>query len=195
MSLGTFGLDHIHYYSLPGLSWDAMFKYTCAELDFITGTDMYQMMERGIREGISNISHRYATSSHTYNKNEKTRTLTYQDAYSYSWAMPQPLPVRDFKWVSPNGIDILNVPKDNKLGYILGVDLKYPEKLHGKHNLYPLAPEHVQPTGDMLSPVHRKHFPSIHGAVRKLVPNLHSKKKYVIHYQNLQLYVRLKDGN
>ena len=52
--------------------------------------------------------------------------------------MSQPLPVKDFKWVSPDEIDILNVPKDNKLGYILEVDLKYPKELHDKHNLYPL---------------------------------------------------------
>ena len=46
----------------------------------------------------------------------------------------------DFKWVSPDEIDILNVPKDSKLGYILEVDLKYPKELTNKHNLYPLAP-------------------------------------------------------
>ena len=28
MSLEIYGLDPIHYYSLPGLSWDAMLKYT-----------------------------------------------------------------------------------------------------------------------------------------------------------------------
>ena len=43
----------------------------------------------------------------------------------------------------------------------------------------------------MLSPFQWRHFPSIRGAVRKIVPNLHNKKKYVIHYQNLQLYVSL----
>ena len=49
------------------------------------------------------------------------RTLTYQDANSlYSWAMSQRLPLRGFEWVSaPDEIDILNVPEDSKLGYIL----------------------------------------------------------------------------
>ena len=71
------------------------------------------------------------------------------------------------------------------------MDLKYPEELHDIHNLYPLAPEHVQVTDDMLSTFQRMHFPSIRGAVRKLLPNLHNKKKYVINYQHLQLYVSL----
>ena len=102
------------------------------------------------------------------------------------------LPLRDFKWVSPDEVDILNVPEESKLGYILEVDLEYHKELHDKHNLYPLAPEHVQVTDDMLSPLQRKHFPPIRGSVRKLVPNLQNEKKYVAHYRNLQFYVSLE---
>ena len=69
------------------------------------------------------------------------------------------------------------------------MDLEYPKELHDKHNLYPLAPEHVQVNGDMLSPFQRKYFQSIRGCVRKLVPNLYS--KHVVHYRNLQLYANL----
>ena len=85
----------------------------------------------------------------------------------------------------------MNVPEHSELGYILKVDLEYPKELHDKHNLHPLAPEHVQVNDDMLSPLQRKYFPSIRGSVRKLVPNLHSKEKYVLHSRNLQLYVSL----
>ena len=49
----------------------------------------------------------------------------------------------------------------------------------------------MQVTGDMLSPFQQKHFPLMRGSVQKLVPNFHNKKKYVVHYQNLQLYVSL----
>ena len=91
MLLETYGLDPIHYYSLPGLSWDAMLKYTGVELELITDSDMHQMVQKSMRGGISNICHRYAPSNHpnmdTY-ENEKPRTLTYQDVNSlYSWAM------------------------------------------------------------------------------------------------------------
>ena len=111
---------------------------------------------------ISNICHRYATSSHpnmdTYNENEEPRPLTYQDAYSlYSWAMPQMHPLKGFKGVSRDEVDILNVPGIVNSG-ILEVDLEYPKELHDEHNhgllieysisrpwhnLYPLAPERV----------------------------------------------------
>ena len=124
-----------------------------------------------------------------YNENEEPRT--YQDANSlYSWAISQMLPLGGFKLApAPDGIDILNVPEDSKLGYIPEVNLEYPKELRDKHNLYPLAPEHVQVTDDMLSPFQREHFPSIRSSVRKLVPNLRNKKNYVVHY--LQLYVSL----
>ena len=103
--------------------------------------------------GISNISHWYATSNHpnmdTYNGDEEPRTL-------YSWAMSQMLPLKGFEWVpAPDEIDILNVPNDSKLGYILEVDLEYPKELHDKHNLYPLAPEHVHVTDDIVSTFRR----------------------------------------
>ena len=162
-----------------------MLKFTDVELDLITDTDMYQMVEKGMRGGISNISHRYATANHpnmtTYNSKEKMRTLIYQDANAlYAWAMSQLLPMKNFKWISPDKVDIMQIPKNSSKGYILEVDLEYPERLHDKHNLYPLAPEHMQVTDDMLSPFQRNYFPPIRGSVRKLVPNLYDKTKYII---------------
>ena len=54
-----------------------------------------------------------------YNENEEPRTLTYQDANSlYYWTMSQMLPLKGFKWTSSE-IDILNVPEDSELWYIL----------------------------------------------------------------------------
>ena len=65
------------------------------------------------------------------------------------------LSLKGFKWTSSE-IDILNVPEVSELGYILEVDLEYPKELHDKHNLYPLASEHVQVNDDVLSAFHRK---------------------------------------
>ena len=57
---------------------------------------------------------------------------------------------------------------------ILEVDLEYPKDLHDLHSDYPLAPERLKI-----------------GNVEKLVPNLHDKKKYIIHHCNLKLYEEL----
>ena len=44
--LGYYGLDPCHYFSSPGLSWDAMLKMTEIELDLISDTDMHLFIEK-----------------------------------------------------------------------------------------------------------------------------------------------------
>ena len=171
-----------------------MLLYTKVNIELITDLDMYQMVEKGVRGGISQISHRYSEANHpsmeSYNSSLPLKTLMYQDANAlYSWAMSQYLPLRGYKWASTD-IDYMNVPADSSIGYILEVDIEYPESLHDAHNDYPLAPEHLKVTNNMLSPYQQKNFPPS-GSVKKLIPNLHNKEKYVVHYQNLQLYVQL----
>ena len=55
MSLESYGLDPIHYYSLHGLSWDPMLKYRGVELELITDPAMHLMVEQSMHGGISNI--------------------------------------------------------------------------------------------------------------------------------------------
>ena len=69
---------------------------------------------------------------------------------------------------------------------MLEVDLKYPDKLHELHNDYPLAPEKLAVSSDMLLKYEIKV-----GDVKKLIPNLGNKTNYVVHYRNLQLYLSL----
>ncbi len=52
----TYGLEALHYYTSPGLAWDAMLKITEVEIDLISDPDMYLMVESGIRGGISTIT-------------------------------------------------------------------------------------------------------------------------------------------
>ena len=51
-----YGLDPAHYYSTPGLSWDALLKKTGVELELLTDMDMHLMIERGMRGGISMVN-------------------------------------------------------------------------------------------------------------------------------------------
>ena len=79
----------------------------------------------------------------------------YWDANNlYGWAMIQPLPVSDFKFLSKkevSRIDLGSVRENNKIGYILECDLEYPEKIHDSHNDYPLCPEKIEVSSNMLS--------------------------------------------
>ena len=102
--------------------------------------------------------------------------------------MSQDLPTGGFKWISNKNIDLANIPKGK--GLILEVDLDYPNELHELHNDYPLASEKMELKNHMLSD-YCKQFNIKVERVTKLVPNLHSKKNYVLHYKNLKQYIEL----
>ena len=47
--LKYYELDHCHYFSSPGLSWDAMLKMTKIELEKLSDIDKYLFIEKGTR--------------------------------------------------------------------------------------------------------------------------------------------------
>ena len=57
--MNQYGLDPAHYYSSPGLSWDALLKKTNVTLELLTDYDMHLFIEKGLRGGISMSSKRY----------------------------------------------------------------------------------------------------------------------------------------
>ena len=195
-------LDPCHYFTSPGLSWDAMLKMTNIKLELMTDIDMFQFIEKGMRGGVSYITNRYGNANNKYMKeyNEKvpSRYITYLDTNNlYGWAMSQYLPTGNFKWMTDKEISKLDLGKykaDGKKGLIREVDLEYPQELHDIHNDYPVDPEKVKVSNNMLSAyckkIAEKYNISI-GLVSKLIPTLIDKKEHVLHYRNLQLYLDL----
>ena len=59
-------LDPCHYFSSPGLSWDAMLKMRNIEIGKISDTDKYLFIEKGLRRGFSYIAKRYAKANNKY---------------------------------------------------------------------------------------------------------------------------------
>ncbi|KAK0056091.1 hypothetical protein Bpfe_014492 [Biomphalaria pfeifferi] len=301
-SLQQYSLDPAHFYSTPGLAWQAALMKSDVELELLTDADMFEMIESGKRGGVAMITKRYseannstmseasiptmseetyseannatiseesnptkseatyseannakmseetyseanhptmseasnpAMSEETYseannptmseasnptmseatyseannltisentNKFDKTKRkwIIYLDANNlYGWAMSQPLPLKDFKWLTEEDIsslDIKNISDDAETGYILEVDLEYPEELHDQHNDFPLAPEKINLTKEMLSPYCKTLLDKFHikePGGDKLIPNLMNKEKYVVHYRTLKLYLKL----
>ena len=200
--LQYYKLDPCHYFTSPGLSWDAMLKMTDIKLELMVDIDMFQFIEKGMRGGISYIANRYGKANNKYMKNydEKapSKYIMYLDANNlYGWAMSQYLPTGNFKWLSQNQIEKPNLGKyteNSKKGLILEVDLEYPQELHDLHNDYPLGPEKVKVAKDMLSDYCKKiadKFNISSGLVHKLIPTLNDKEKYILHYRNLQSYLSL----
>ena len=197
--LNYYGVDPCHYFTSPGLAWDAMLRMTKVELELISQIDMQLFIEKGLRGGISYIAHRYAKANNKYMENynpEKDDSyLMYLDANNlYGWAMSQRLPTGNFKWLNPEMVNLGNYTENSDKGIILEVDLEYPEELHQLHDDYPCAPEKMIIKNEMLSDYARKlkeeHSVSS-GKVSKLVTILFNKEKYVLHYRNLQLYLSL----
>ena len=71
--LEYYKLDPCHYFSSPGLAWNAMLKMTKIKLELLTDVDMYLFIEKGLRGGISYIANRYGKANNKYMKeyNEK----------------------------------------------------------------------------------------------------------------------------
>ena len=94
-------LDPCHYFTSPGLSWDAMLKMTKIKLELMVDIDMFQFIEKGMRGGILYIANRYGKANNVYMKeyDEKasSKYLMYLDANNlYGWAMSQYLPTGGF---------------------------------------------------------------------------------------------------
>lgn len=171
----NYELDPCWYYTAPGLAWDACLKLTKINLELLTDPDMLLMVEQGLRGGISMISTRHGKANNKYmgekfDPSKPSKYITYLDANNlYGWAMSKPLPVKDFKWMNEEELS-----EWRSIPCILEVDLNYPQELHDLHNDYPLAPERLTV-----------------GGVDKLIPNLNSKAKYVVHHEALKLYESL----
>ena len=79
--LNAYKLDPAHYYTAPGLAWDAMLRMTGIKLELITDIDMYLLVESGIRGGISMISNKYAKANNPYtpdyNPNRENNYIVY----------------------------------------------------------------------------------------------------------------------
>ena len=93
-----------------------------------------------------------------------------------------------------NSFDLDSIAENSPNGYILEVDLEYCKELHYSHSDYPLCPEKIEVNSNMLF----KYCKDIAdwygikvGGVKKLIPNLGDKFKYVGHYKNLKYYVSL----
>ena len=204
-SLKQFGLDPCHYFSTPGLTWDAALKSTKVKLDLLTDIDMVLMVERGIRGGISCAMTRHAVAnnqrSQNYDPNSPSSFITYLDVNNlYGYALSDTLPVSDFRWVEESCHNmviekILRGTQRPDEGFILEVDLEYPECLHDLHNDYPLAPEGVEINSEQLSPYQKELIGKLREsgikryATKKLIPNLMKKSCYVIHAKNLKFYL------
>ena len=102
--IDTYKLDPAHFFSAPGLAWQACLKKTAVKSELLTNNDMLMMVEKGIKGGMCHATYRYAKANNkyikNYHKNTESSYLEYLDANNlYGWAMSQKLLVDGFKWI------------------------------------------------------------------------------------------------
>ncbi|MEO1917814.1 MAG: DNA polymerase, partial [Candidatus Thioglobus sp.] len=106
MCLTNYGLDAAHYFTSPGLSFDAALRMTNINLQVLPDIDMVHFVENGIRGGISMITTRYAEANNPhipsgFDPMSRLAYLIYLDANNlYGWAMSQLLPTHGFRWLT-----------------------------------------------------------------------------------------------
>ena len=83
------------------------------------------------------------------------------------------LKLANFKWVEIDLDQISDLAASKIKGYLLEVDVRYPTELHNSHNNLPFMCDKIKIN-----------------KVKKLVPNLRNKKKYLIHIRALDQVLR-----
>ncbi|XP_070169344.1 uncharacterized protein [Polyergus mexicanus] len=157
----SYGLDPLYYYTLPGYTWDAMLTHTNLTFELLIDIDMVMFIEREIHGGLSQCSGRYARAN---NKYTPFYDLSKPSSYMMYFDVDD---ISDF--------DVNAIASDSPTGYIFEVDLEYPQHLHDAHADLPFCPTRDKPPGERQD---------------KLLATLYDKKRYVIHYRNLQQCTR-----
>ena len=104
------------------------------------------------------------------------------------------LPTSGFKWIDPKEFDWNKYSSNSSKGCGLEVDLEYPKELRELQNDYPLAPDNIEIKREMFSDYQLKisdYYNIPIDNIKNLVPNFFGKEKYLMHYENLQLCLRL----
>ena len=178
-----------------------MLKITGVKLEKISDIDKCLFIKKGLRGGISYIAKRHAKANNKYmndfDPKKPSKFITYLDLNNlYGWAMSEYLSYGEFKWLkNVDGFDVNSIGEKSAIGYIFEVDLEYLDGLHELHYNYPLAPEKLSVSSDILLSKYCKKIADKYeikvGDVKTLIQNLGNKTKYVLHFKNLQLYLSL----
>lgn len=203
ISLNYYELDAVNFFTTPDLTWHAGLKFINTSLQLLPDVDMYLMIEKGMRGGLTIIGDRYAKANNPYVKESFDESLPinyifYADVINlYGFSLCDSLPINGFRWLNDKEISKLNITSlssEDDVGYILEVDLSYPSYLHKTQNELPLAPSHLIIKESMLSPYQKRLLKmydiNISSNTRKLAPNFYDKQHYVVYSENLKYYLR-----
>lgn len=145
----TYELDVAHYFNTPEFSWDAMLKHTNIELELICDISVAQFIKNGIRDGLSFCTNGLSISNNKFipdydSKKPSTFIINLELNTLYNLTMSQFLPSGNFRWLTEHELKYFKIEQidtDNSTGYILEVDLEYPQNIHDFQHDFPFCCE------------------------------------------------------
>ena len=192
VSTEEYKINPLYCVSLPDYTYQCALKYTNIKLQTLQDKDLILLIENNIRGGISSVM------GNRYVKSNKSKKISYADATNlYGQSMSQFLPYDEIEiWPGdPNKhwrwLDIiLNTPDDYEIGYFLEVDLKYPDNIKEKTKYFPFCPENKKINPNKYNEYMKSIKPENYTKSKKLICDWSDKKKYLIHYRMLKVYIR-----
>ena len=156
---------------------------------------MYIFFEKGTRGRISYISNRYSKANNEYLKSydskEEPKDIIYLEANNlYGYATSKFIPRNGFKWTDSKEFDLNKYTSKSSKGCVPEVDLEYPQELRELHNDCPLTPDKIEIKREILSEYQLK-IADLYNISIGNVPNFFDIEKYMLNYENLQLYLKL----
>ena len=192
VSILEFGINPLYHISLPGTTWSNGLKYTKVELELIKNVDLFQMFEEGIRGGLSGVF------GDRYIESDNNTVILHVDMNNlYGFAMLMYLPTGNFQIYENNSITesfinkVLNTDDCSNTGYVLIVDLIYPDNIKYKSKNFPFCPENKAIDSDNFTEYMHEHAPNPHRSTSKLICDQTNKEYYIVHYRNLKFYLRM----
>ena len=192
VSISEFGINPLYHISLPGTTWANGLRYTRTELELINNVDLFQMFESGIRGGLSGIF------GDRYIESDNDTVIVHVDMNNlYGFAMLMYLPTGNFQIYENNSITesfvnkVLNTHDCSNTGYVLIVDLIYPDSIKYKSKNFPFCPENKKINPDNFTEYMKEHVPNPFRPTSKLICDQTNKEYYIVHYRNLKFYMRM----
>ena len=195
-------LEATHFLGIPGLTYSFCLKYCKLKLEALQDPAMYSMFEDGIRGGMTfvNIHHAKRELPSPENGSKYTH-LMYVDANNlYGSALSGILPHSNFQWMTEEECltitdDFMRQWDENQdRGFIVTVDLHYPEAVQDESMDLPFAPTPMVPKEEDWSDFMRSLWKKVKGeqpyrGATKLLLTHKDKERYTIHHAALKYYV------
>ena len=205
LSMKEFGLNPLHYLSLPGYSFDCWLRSSGVSLDTLQDKQMLDDFVEAKRGGVCGIMGDRIVNNSNGSKMAKHRRsrftddqrsirepasqIWYIDANNlYGYAMMQKQPYKDFKFTTTSLDYILNTPDESDHGYYIICDIDYTNSCKDRTEQLALMPNKRKINDNELGYREREKSKR---KTEKLILDQNNKTEYMVHYRMLKFHVKM----